>query len=182
MSELVEASETVKWYAMRDLKRANAKEPAYKLFESKKKEVFTPMIWKLVTVKGKKTRSEVPFMPDLLFVHDSRQNLDPIVNDTETLQYRYVKGGYRVPMVVPDAEMERFIHAVKSSKEPKFFQPAEITPHLFGRRIRIVSGKLDSYEGYLLTTRGSKVKRLLVELKGFLAAGVEVNPEYIELL
>ncbi len=182
MSDSREIVEAVKWYAMRDLKRSNAKEPAYKLFESKKKEVFTPMIWKLVTVRGKKMRTEVPFIPDLLFVRDSRQNLDPVVDDTETLQYRYVKGGYRVPMVVPDAEMERFILAVKSSKEPKFFQPDEITPQMYGRRIRIVGGQLDTYEGFLLTTRGSKVKRLLVELKGFLAAGVEVNPEYIELL
>jgi len=33
-----------------------------------------------------------------------------------------------------------------------------------------------------MTTRGSKVKRLLVELKGFLAVGVEVNPEYIRIV
>ena len=53
---------------------------------------------------------------------------------------------------------------------------------MYRRRIRIVGGTLDGYEGRLLTTRGSKVRRLLVELKGFLAVGVEVNPEYIKLL
>jgi len=50
------------------------------------------------------------------------------------------------------------------------------------RRIRIVGGPLDGYEGTLLTTRGSKVKRLLVEIPHLLAAGVEVNPDFIQLV
>ncbi len=182
MGKLNEADNAVKWYAMRDLKRHNAKEPAYKLFEGKGIEVFTPMKWLLITKKGKRTRVEVPFIPDLLFVRDSKLNLDSIVKRTETLQFRYVKGGYCVPMVVPDADMERFIHAVKSSESPKFFFPEEVTPQMYGHKIRIVGGPLDTYEGSLLTTRGSKVKRLLVELKGFLTVGVEVNPDLIELL
>ena len=41
---------------------------------------------------------------------------------------------------------------------------------------------LDGYEGHLLTVRGSKVKRLLVELPHLLMASVEVEPEYIQLL
>ncbi len=47
---------------------------------------------------------------------------------------------------------------------------------MYGRKIRIEGGPLSGYEGRLLTTRGSKVKRLLVELEGFLAVGVEVDP------
>jgi hypothetical protein len=34
----------------------------------------------------------------------------------------------------------------------------------------------------LLKIRGSKIKRLLVELKGYLAVGVEVLPEYIQFV
>jgi hypothetical protein len=50
------------------------------------------------------------------------------------------------------------------------------------RRIRIVGGNMDGYEGKLLSVRGSRVKRLLVELSTYLVAAVEVNPEYIQLL
>lgn len=32
----------MRWYVMRDLKRANAKVPAYKLLEGMKMEVFVP--------------------------------------------------------------------------------------------------------------------------------------------
>ena len=59
---------------MRDLKRANAKVPAYKLLEEMKMEVFVPMKWHLVTRKGMRIREEVPFIQDLLFVHET-QNL-----------------------------------------------------------------------------------------------------------
>ena len=41
---------------------------------------------------------------------------------------------------------------------------------------------LDGYEGRLLSIRGSRVKRLIVEIPGLLVAAVEVDPEYIRLL
>ena len=62
---------------MRDLKRRNAKEPAYKQLQESGVKVFVPMKWQLVIRKGKKVREEVPFIQDLLFVCDPRQHLDP---------------------------------------------------------------------------------------------------------
>ena len=167
---------------LRDLKRANSKQPAYKLFEEKNVEYFTPMKSKLVVVKGKQIRKEVPCIPDLLFVYDSREVLDPIIDEVPTVQYRWVRNKYREPMVVSDAEMERFIHAVSVSGIPKYYLPEEITPAMLNRKIRILGGPLDGYEGTLLTLRGSKVKRLLVEIPGLLLAGVEVNPDYIQFI
>ncbi len=167
---------------MRDLKRANAKEPAYKLLKGKKMEVFVPMKWRLVTRGGVRIREEVPFIPDLLFVNETRINLDPVVDKTRTLQYRWLRKTWREPMTVADTDMERFINAVNAAENPKYYRPEELTPDMYGHKIRIVGGPLNGYEGNLLTTRGSKVKRLLVELKGFFAAGIEVNPEYIQLM
>ena len=40
----------------------------------------------------------------------------------------------------------------------------------------------EPYEGRLLSIRGSRVKRLIVEIPGLLVAAVEVDPEYIRLL
>lgn len=91
---------------MRDLKRRNAKEPAYKQLQESGVKVFVPMKWQLVIRKGKKVREEVPFIQDLLFVCDSRQHLDPIVEKTRTLQYRWLRNTYREPMTVSDSEME----------------------------------------------------------------------------
>lgn len=184
MSHFKEESSQVKWYVLRDLKRPNAKQPAYKMLEKEHNmEVFTPKKDKIVVQKGKRVKTEVPFVPDLLFVHDTLENIDPIVERTETLQYRYRKGGQHFePIVVPDTDMERFIYAVSNSKSLKYYLPEEILPQMYGRQIRIVGGPFNGYEGNLLTMRGSKTKRLLVELKGLLAVGVEVNPECIQLV
>lgn len=167
------------WFVMRDLKRFNAKQPAYKLLAEKQIKVFTPMRWRLTVKQGQKIREEVPFIQDLLFVYDVREHLDQIVNRLPTLQYRWLHNTYREPMIVADSDMERFIHAVHSSENPRYYLPEEVTPQKYGQRIRIIGGPLNGYEGRLLTTRGSKVKRLIVELRDFFSVGVEVSPEYI---
>ena len=171
------------WFVMRDLKRSNAHHPAYKLLESLGITYYTPMHWVLATRGSQKKREYRPFIPDLLFVHETRKNLDAIVSKTPTLQYRFVKGGaYREAMVVSETEMNRFMHAVGSVGNPRYYLPSEITSDMCKRRIRIVGGNLDGYEGRLLSVRGSRIKRLLVELSTYLVAAVEVNPEYIQLL
>lgn len=173
------SNEGRQWFVMRDLKRVNAKQPAYKLLDSLGIQVFTPKRENIAIRQGKRIREEVPFIQDLLFVCETRQKLDSIVERTPTLQYRWSRNSYREPMVVADNEMQRFMYAVNTSTSPQHYMPEEITPDMYGRKIRIVGGPLDGYEGFLLTKRGSKVKRLLVEIKGFVAVSVEVNPDFI---
>ena len=159
------------WFVMRDLKRSNANFPAYKLLESLGVTHYTPMHWVLATRGGQKKREYRPFIPDLLFVYETRKNLDAIVSKTPTLQYRFVKGGaYREAMVVAEAEMNRFMHAVGSVGNPRYYLPSEITSDMRKRRIRIVGGNMYGYEGRLLSVRGSRVKRIMVELPTWLVA------------
>ena len=68
--------EDTRWYVMRDLKRVNAKQPAYMELKGMGMEVFVPMKQHLKMKKGVRVREEVPFIPDLLFVHEARTNLD----------------------------------------------------------------------------------------------------------
>lgn len=177
-----DGNDRLQWFVMRDLKRRNARLPAYKLFDNLKIRFFTPMVWKLVTRHGKRVKEEVPFIQDLLFVHGTRQTVDPVVEKYGTVQYRYVRGGYKVPMTVREADMQRFIHAVESTDNPRYYTPEEITPDMVGRKVRIVGGPLDGYEGNLQKMQGARIKRLFVELPNLLAAAVEVQPEYIQLV
>lgn len=170
------------WFVMRDLKRSNAKQPAYKMLSSLKFEVFTPMTWKLYNIKGTQIRKEVPFMPSLLFVYTSKNLLDEIVAKTKTLQYRFVCDGHRSPMTVRDKEMQQFIHAVKSTPNPRIYTPKEITPDMIGKKVRIIGGPLNNYEGRLQKLQGSRIKRLFVELPGLFTASVEVQHEFIQVL
>lgn len=168
------------WFVMRDLTHYHSKSPAYKMLDGLKIENFTPKVQKLVVRGGKRERIEVPFIHDLVFVHDSRLNIDPIVEKVPTFQYRFLKG--RLPMTVRDKEMEQFKKAVETSEFPQFYRPQEVTPDMRKRKIRIIGGNLDGYEGTLVTVRGSKVKRLLVELPTLIAAAIEVETEYIQFL
>ena len=170
----------IQWFVMRNLTRSNAKWPAYQMLDSLEIENFTPMVKKIFVRHGRRECREVPFIHDLIFVHDSRLVIDSIVEKVHTFQYRFLKG--RVPMTVGDKEMEDFKKAVEASESPQYYRPQDITPEMRKRRIRIIGGTLDGYEGCLLTVRGSKVKRLLVEIPTLLAASVEVNPDYIQLI
>lgn len=171
----------IHWFVMRDLKRRNAKLPAYLLFEREKIEVFTPMKKVPVMIHDRKTYRDVPFIQDLLFVHSSAEILRPILQRNPTIQFRYMRGGrYMDPMKVPDEEMERFIRAVRNSESLRYYTPEELTPAMYGRKVHIIGGPLDNYEGRLL--KGRKKKVLIIQLQGFLSAGVEVSPEYIRLV
>lgn len=171
------------WYVMRDLKRSNAKLPAYRLLEEKNIEVFTPMKWKLTIRNGRRVREKIPFIQDLLFVHATESELELIIKKTPTLQYRYLRGGaYKEPMTVREDEMKKFIHAVQSTENPHYYLLDEISPIMYNRKIKIFGGPLDGYEGFLITMRGSKIKRILIQLPALLSVSIEVNPEYIQLL
>ena len=85
-------------------------------------------------------------------------------------------------MTVRTAEMARFIFAASLTENPQYYQPSEITPDMYGRRVRIIGGPMDGYEGFLLKARGTRKRRLIVNLDTFLALAVEVAPEFIALL
>ncbi len=175
--------EALRWFVLRDLKRANAKRPAYLTLAEGGYDVFTPMRTVIRMQKGRRMRLRIPFIQDLLFVHETRKRLDAAVEKDNTLQYRYEKGAaYREPMVVREEEMERFIYVAQTAENPKYYLPEEITPGMCGRKARIVGGNLDGYEGKILSVRGSRKRQLLVELSGLFSVGVEVEAEFIQFL
>lgn len=177
-------SDAPQWFVLRDLKRANAKTPAYKLLPELGFETFTPMQWVMKdNPNGGKTRKYLPFIPSLVFAKSVKTDLDPIIEKTETLQYRFVKGApQNTPMIVPRDDMERFIKAVTANDSCIYYTPDEITPDMIGKRVRIVGGALDGTEGNLVKKRGSKKKRLILQLRDTLIASIEVEPDYIQFV
>lgn len=167
---------------MRDLKRRNAKDLAIHDLRAAGLEVFTPMMQMVMTVGGRKQRRDVPVIQDLLFVHESKATLDPYVARYPNLQYRYQLGRtIDSPMVVGDAEMSRFIRAVQATGNPIYYKPGELTPDMKGKKIQMVGGLLDGMEGRLLSIKGMRKRRLIVEIPDFIAAAVEVEPDFITL-
>ena len=130
------------------------------------------------------SKGRTPNFPpqDLLFVHESRERLDPVVELTNTLQYRFLRDGKRTPMTVRETEMERFKKAVEATVNHYYYTPKEVVPDMIGKRVRIVGGPLDGYEGNLQKMQGSRSKRLFVELPDLLTVAVEVQPEFIQII
>ena len=174
------------WFVLRDLTRHNALMPAYRALAAKGltagTDFFTPMTTRVVVRGGRRHREQCPFIHDLLFLHASRPTADDLLQGLPTLQYRYVRGAYRQPMVVAERVMQRFIEAVGTVDTPHFYTPQEITPDMEGRQVRIVGGSLDGYEGRLLKCRGSRRRRLLVAIPGIIVAAVEVSPEMVQVI
>ena len=170
------------WFVMRDLSRPNAKLPAYMKLDELGIRCYTPTVWRTMVRNGVRTSRKVPVIHDLLFVCETREVLDPVVAKMPTLQYRFLRRTWREPMTVRDEEMERFIGAAESSGAARYYTPEEITPEMRNRRIRIVGGQMNGYEGTLLTVRGSKKKRLLVEVPSLIAVSVEIEADFIELV
>lgn len=175
--------QTKQWYVLRDFKKRNAKSPGYKLLSELGIHCFTPMHWIVLTRLGKKKREYVPVIPSLLFAYDTKEVLDSIIERERALQFQFRRGaGQNYFMTVPEAEMERFIHAVNNDPNPRYFTPEEFTPDKIGKKIIIKGGPLNGYIGVLLKMQGSKKKRLIVKIEGFVAAAIEVNPEYIQFV
>lgn len=173
------------WFVLRDLKRHNAKLPAFRQLAEMGFKVFTPLNSQIVTRGTKRIKESVPVVRDLLFVYSNKNQLDEVISHTETLQYRFVKGApYCTPMTVPTKEMNHFITAVNSIDTPHYYTPEEITPQMYGANIRMIcEGPMNAVEGRLLKIKGSGKKRLLVELPGLLAAAIEIDKtDYVEII
>ena len=168
---------------MRDLKRRNSNTLAIHDLEKAGLEVFTPMTRMIMTIGGRRQSRAVPVIQDLLFVLDAKETIDPFVAIYRTLQYRYLLGKTKdEPMTVRDEEMSRFIFAVGNTETPMFYKPGELTDAMYGKKVRIIGGMLDKYEGRLLSVKGMRKRRLIVELPGLITAAVEVEPDFIQII
>ena len=105
-----------------------------------------------------------------------REELAPIIRKINLLQYRYICGGKQY-------EFEKFKQAVERTDNVEHFSYEEVSPRIYGKQIRIIGGRLNGFEGRLMSKRGSKHKRLLIDLKECnLSAAFQVESEYIQLL
>lgn len=171
------------WYVMRDLKRRTSNSLAIHELAKAGLEVFTPMTQMVMKIGGKLQRRDVPVIQDLLFVHESKEQLDSIVERTSTLQYRYQRGKtINEPTTVGNEEMERFIYAINKTESPIFYKPGELTSSMYGKSVKIVGGSLNGYKGCLLSVKGMRKRRLIIEIPELMAAAVEVEPDFIQFV
>ena len=65
----------------------------------------------------------------------------------------------------------------------EYYSYNEVSPLLYGKQIRIIGGRLNGVTGRLMSKRGSKSKRLLIDLQECnLSAAILVETEYIQII
>ena len=124
-------------------------------------------------------KRQVPSVHNLVFVRCTRQWLADFKSRTE-LPVRYIMDrSRRVPLVVPDRQMESFIAVAGSGSEEIVYLPSDEQGLKRGDRVRIIAGLFAGAEGVLLRVKGDR--RVVVDLCGLVAVATAfVHPSMIE--
>ena len=160
--------ETPKWFALRvtygrELQARDA-------FDALSIPSFVPMRYEYVVRNHKKERKLVPAVSNLVFAHTQKVTLDRLKH-TSLPYLRYIMkhdGDLSTPLTVRDDNMENFIRVARQVEEDiRYINPDDYDLKA-GQRVRVIGGPFVGTVGTLVKVRGSRSKRVVVELEGVL--------------
>lgn len=139
--------------------------------ESRSVRCFIPMKYDVVSDgKHGKERRLVPAISNLLFAHTTRDRIQALKSEVGYLQYlTRPEGTRRIPIVVPDHQMEQFITVCNTYNEKLvYLNPSEIDLEK-GTPIQIIGGPFDGVEGTFIKVNGTRKRRVAVLVPGIAA-------------
>ena len=157
------------WYAMSATFGRALK--AKDFLESRSVRCFIPMKYEVVgDGKHGKQRKLVPAISNLLFVYTTRDHIQSLKTEVSYLQYlTRPEGARRVPIVVPERQMEQFITVCDSYNEKLIYlNPDEINLEK-GTPVQIIGGAFDGVEGTFIKVDGVRNRRVAVLVPGIAA-------------
>lgn len=168
------------WYAMRATYRREL--DAMHLLEKERLGCFVPMQYKVSVRKGRKVRALVPVIHNLIFVHARPSEVQRVKSQVTYLQYiTDTRSGRKI--VVPEAEMRRFI-AVAGTYDDQllYFRPEELNLSK-GTKVRITGGDFEGQEGIFLKVKGARDRRVVIQIQGVIAVAMAtIHPDLIEVV
>lgn len=172
------------WFAMSAPYRRELK--AQEMLKEFGVDCFIPMRWEVVDKGEVKKKKKVPAITNLLFIHDTRAHIKEVKLAVPYIQYhmRPLSNGTREVVIVPDKQMEQFIKVCSSEDNGlRYLALEEIQRKLKpGSHVRIIGGAFNGVEGYYITIKGVRNRRLVVAIPGVAAASVEVTPDVVEVI
>lgn len=172
------------WFAMSAPYRRELK--AQEMLKEFGVDCFIPMRWEVVDKGEVKKKKKVPAITNLLFIHDTRAHIKEVKLAVPYIQYhmRTLPNGTREVVIVPDKQMEQFIKVCSSEDNGlRYLALEEIQRKLKpGSHVRIIGGAFNGVEGYYITIKGVRNRRLVVAIPGVAAASVEVTPDVVEVI
>lgn len=164
--------EPVVWFAMSATFGRSLK--AKDFLESRSVRCFIPMRYDAVDDgKRGKERRLVPAISNLLFAYTTRSNIQELKSEVTYLQFlTQPEDGRRVPIIVPDRQMEHFITVCDTYNEKLIYlNPSEINLEK-GTPVQIIGGAFDGVEGTFVKIEGKRNRRVAVLVPGIAAVVV----------
>lgn len=161
-------NEIPSWYAMSATFGRALKAKEY--LESHSLRCFIPMRYEVFGSKQGKERRLVPAISNLLFVYAGREQLQSLKSGVSYLQYlTRPEGERRVPIVVPERQMEQFITVCDSYNEKLVYLTPDEINLAKGTPVQIVGGAFDSVEGTFVKIDGIRNRRVAILVPGIAA-------------
>lgn len=143
----------VRWFAMSSpyCREMKAKE----LLDSHGIKNFIPMVRKQVVVDDELETKETPAIHNFIFVHDSYNSIMAVKKGLAYLQFILAPNS---PLIVPDRQMEDFIHFYESGayQEPEFLDARQMSELRPNAKVVIGDGPFEGLEGYFQRVTGAK--------------------------
>lgn len=170
------------WYVMRAYK--NEKKAEELLSGRHGLKHFIPKQKAMRTCNGKKIICTVPVIHSLVFVYATHKQIvefkRDFYNDLQFVTWK-CDGGFRC-LTVPNGQMDSFIEVCRQKeRDVLFYRPDEIKIES-GRKVRVHGGMFDKVEGYFVKVAKKRKRQLVVIIPEVLAASVEVDSEYLEVI
>lgn len=179
---LTSMEEAKQWFAMRVTFRRELS--VKQLLDNEQIENYIAMRCEVRVVKGRRVRVMVPVIHNLIFVRSDRQRLQAFKASVPHLQYMTtVEGDKRVPIVVPDWQMENFIKVSSSDDSNLIYFDSVDNEMAAGTLVRIHGGAFDGLTGSFVKIKGKRNKRVVVTVQNVMAVAIDaLSYDYMEII
>lgn len=165
------------WFVLRTTYCREAKFQEY--CKEKGLEHFLPMRFSMKKIQrnGKtyKRRVTTPAIHNIIFIHESQEQLDELIfsHRFDYLRYYYDKAT-NTPLVVPDKQMRHFMAVASIDDSDTVWLTDSSTAYSVGDRVRITQGAFAGIEGNVKRVKGQQ--RVIVSLPHLFAIATAYIP------
>lgn len=157
------------WYALRATYGREKK--AYDYLTAKGITAFYPTTNVVKLIKGKRKNVTESRLPNIFFAYGTEEQLKTFVYDNVNLPflrfyYRHVHVGRRIekiPMIVPDCQMESLKIACASEEDDVIIVSGEIQKFEKGQLVRVVKGEFEGFMGIVARHKGQQRVGIVVD-------------------
>lgn len=176
-----DVDENIHWFVMRSSYSREMK--AKELLECDNIECYVPTRQERIERNGKIIQRTVAVVHNLIFVHSTRDILDPwkrIHEEDASLRYTIDKSTSK-PMIVDDKSMQDFMHVIAQSDDALLYLDNPDIILTKGQKVEIILGPLKGVQGYVLRIR--RDRRVVVSINGLVSVALAAMPrEWFKLI